>query len=381
MHNMSAWTSVDDANHTRHCLRDCGHSETLSHEFDDGIVTKEPTINEEGVKIYTCEDCGYKKTEVLDKVSHSHDWSAWTDSGDNHTRTCQTAGCGATESLAHAWDEGVVTKEPTEDEKGIKTFTCSDCGKTREEPIAELGHEHSWGDWAADGEDNHSRTCTCGEKQSLPHSWDNGVVTKNPTETEEGTKTYTCSLCAQTKSEAISKLISKIENADTGVTLDVPTNSQASLPAGTAIDVVVKPVEEIPEQVLGEIAVTAEGAAKPLGMYDLSLLLDGAQIQPNGTVVVTLPAPDSVAEYDRIVVVYIASDGSYEECKTTVNEDGTISFETDHFSDYAVIGITAAESNSGLGVGAIVGIILGAIAVIGGGFCLYWFVIRKKINK
>jgi hypothetical protein len=97
--------------------------------------------------------------------------------------------------------------------------------------------------------------------------------------------------------------------------------------------------------------------------------------------VVTLPAPDSVAEYDRIVVVYIASDGSYEECKTTVNEDGTISFETDHFSDYAVIGITAAESNSGLGVGAIVGIILGAIAVIGGGFCLYWFVIRKKINK
>ena len=517
VHNMSAWTSVDDANHTRHCLRDCGHSETLSHEFDDGIVTKEPTIKEEGVKTYTCDDCGYKKTEVLDKIAHSHDWSAWTDSGDDHTRTCQTAGCGATESLAHAWDEGTVTKDPTEDEKGIKTFTCSDCFKTKEEPIAELGHEHSWGDWVADGEDNHYCTCRCEEKQTQPHAWgdgevmqapthtvvgqikyvcsdcfyerfvdmpttdehewseweandetthirrcpcgesetdahslddgviveqpthtsngikrfncadcgytkreqlpateehnfgqwigdatvagkhyrecacgeietgdcnwDEGTITKEPSNTEEGIKTYTCSLCAQTKSEAISKLVSKIENADAGVTLDVPTNSQASLPAGTVIDVVEKPVEEIPEQVLGEIAVTAEGAAKPLGMYDLSLLLDGAEIQPNGAVVITLPAPDLAAEYDRIIVVYIAPDGSYEECKTTVNEDGTISFETDHFSNYALVGITAADGNNGLGVGAIIGIVLGAMALIGGGFCLYWFVIRKKINK
>ena len=89
-----------------------------------------------------------------------------------------------------------------------------------------------------------------------------------------------------------------------------------------------------------------------------------------------LLSPDLAAEYDKIIVVYIAPDGSYEECKTTVNEDGTITFETDHFSKYAVIGIA---ENGGLGAGAIVGIVLGSAAILGiGGFALIWFVIKKK---
>jgi hypothetical protein len=124
--------------------------------------------------------------------------------------------------------------------------------------------------------------------------------------------------------------------------------------------------------VLGEIAVTAEGAVKPLGMFDLSLLLDGAEIQPNGTVAITLPAPDLAAEYDSIMVVYIAPDGSYEECKTTVNEDGTITFETDHFSQYAVIGISknvAPDAESDLSAGAIAGNVAGSVAVGGAGGC------------
>ena len=89
-----------------------------------------------------------------------------------------------------------------------------------------------------------------------------------------------------------------------------------------------------------------------------------------------MPAPDLAAEYDEIIVVYIAPDGSYEECKTTVNEDGTITFETDHFSQYAIIGIT---EDAGLGTGAIVGIVVGSVVVLGlGGFALVWFVIKKK---
>jgi len=35
--------------------------------------------------------------------------------------------------------------------------------------------------------------------------------------------------------------------------------------------------------------------------------------------------------------------------------------------------------SKGLGAGAIVAIVLGSVAVVGGGgFCLFWFVIRKK---
>lgn len=48
----------------------------------------------------------------------------------------------------HTWDAGVVTKEPTATETGIKTFTCTldGCGATRTEelPKTECQHEYVW---------------------------------------------------------------------------------------------------------------------------------------------------------------------------------------------------------------------------------------------
>ena len=38
------------------------------------------------------------------------------------------------------------------------------------------------------------------------HNWDSGKVTKQPTAAEEGVKTYTCSICGATRTEAIPKL-------------------------------------------------------------------------------------------------------------------------------------------------------------------------------
>ena len=39
----------------------------------------------------------------------------------------------------HTWDEGVVTKEATATEKGEKTYTCTNCNKTKTEEIEALG--------------------------------------------------------------------------------------------------------------------------------------------------------------------------------------------------------------------------------------------------
>ena len=39
----------------------------------------------------------------------------------------------------HAWDQGVVTKQPTATEKGERTFTCTVCGATRTEEIPATG--------------------------------------------------------------------------------------------------------------------------------------------------------------------------------------------------------------------------------------------------
>lgn len=49
-------------------------------------------------------------------------------------------------------------------------------------------------------------TCTCGDTwtekiPALGHAWDAGKITKEPTETESGVKTYTCTRCGETKAE------------------------------------------------------------------------------------------------------------------------------------------------------------------------------------
>lgn len=38
------------------------------------------------------------------------------------------------------------------------------------------------------------------------HTWDNGVVTTEPTAEKEGVKTYTCKVCNETKTETIPRL-------------------------------------------------------------------------------------------------------------------------------------------------------------------------------
>ena len=74
-------------------------------------------------------------------------------------------------------------------------------------------HEHSYKDvvtaptCTAKGYTTH--TCACGDSyvdtyvDALGHAWDNGKVTKEPTETETGVKTFTCTRCGETKTEVI----------------------------------------------------------------------------------------------------------------------------------------------------------------------------------
>ena len=97
-------------------------------------------------------------------VSHTHSYKAvvtaptCTEKG----YTTHTCACGDSyvdtyvDALGHAWDNGKVTKEPTETETGVKTFTCTRCGETKTETIPATGVmdvtkmftdvSHSWAD-------------------------------------------------------------------------------------------------------------------------------------------------------------------------------------------------------------------------------------------
>lgn len=166
----------------------------ISHKWDAGVVTKEPTYTSTGTKKYTCTNCGETKIETIAKlVCTSHVW----DSGKVVTAptyktegikkyTCKNCGTTKTETIAklvctkHAWDAGVVTKQPTYKTEGTRKYTCTNCGETKTETIAKLA-------------------CTT-------HAWDNGTVTKKATYTATGVRKYTCKTCGAAKQVTIAKL-------------------------------------------------------------------------------------------------------------------------------------------------------------------------------
>ena len=323
-HTWSSWVKEDATNHKKTCSG-CNGTRLAAHTFGEWTPVGDGRTERRDCTEATCD--AYET-----RTPHVCTFGSWyeTEDGMKHRRDCTATDCGEYEEGDHSFGDFAKIDEH------FHGRTCSVCN-------AEEKTEHSFYDWIAKDNNDHVHECMeCDYESVLPHDYVS-AVTKEPTVTETGEVTYTCTLCSHSYTEELPKKIAQISGDVVGTVIKVPTDSDAYIPEGTVFDVVEQPATEIPEQVLGEIAVTAEGAAKPLGMFDLSLLLDGATVQPGGTVVVTLPAPDLAAEYDHIIVVYIASDGSYEECKTTVNEDGTISFETDHFSKYAVIGIEKAQ--------------------------------------
>ena len=213
----------------------CGETKdvTLSnplgeHSWDNGKVTKKATCTEDGEKTYTCTVCNTTKTEVIPATGHQHkevrNAKKATCTEDGYTGDTYCKDCGAKlesgtviNKLGHTWDNGVITKEATETEEGIKTYTCKTCGETKTEKIPVASHHWDQGTITkkATCTENGEKTYLCTDEgcdktwiETIPatgHSWDNGKVTKEATCKEEGSKTYTCSICGDTKTEAIPK--------------------------------------------------------------------------------------------------------------------------------------------------------------------------------
>lgn len=180
------------------------------------------TCTADGVKAhYECE-CGklfaddQAATEVtLEslKIAAHHtygtDWES--DNDDDHYHVCSVCS-GKADVTPHSYDSGMITIPATETTEGVKTYTCSVCHHTKTETVPKLSHTHSLSvDYSKD-ETGHWHACSgCDEKVDFEaHTEDSGTVTVQPTETTEGIRAYSCTVCGYvTRTETIPALNSE----------------------------------------------------------------------------------------------------------------------------------------------------------------------------
>ena len=149
-------------------------------------------------KLFADDQAGTEVTSEELKIAAHHtygtDWES--DNDDDHYHICSVCS-GKADVTPHSYDSGMITIPATETTEGVKTYTCSVCHHTKTETVPRLSHTHSLSvDYSKD-ETGHWHTCSgCTEKVDFEaHTEDSGTVTVQPTETTEGIRVYSCTVC------------------------------------------------------------------------------------------------------------------------------------------------------------------------------------------
>lgn len=187
-------------------------------------TTLPPACTEKGTQFYKCSVCGATRTEKIAPLGHDlsrcdlKPAATCTQPG-RAVGTCARCGVQIDEVIpakGHDYSYAETSAAPTCTEPGHYKGTCPTCGKDYDDVVPALGHD--WGEWVTSIEPTVStvgyryHVCNrdgCGyrEGEDIPklhtHTWDAGVVTQKPTAAEPGVRTYTCTVCGQTRTEAI----------------------------------------------------------------------------------------------------------------------------------------------------------------------------------
>ena len=253
-HNYKATWSSNSESHWHQCSR-CGDKKDVENHISSGPAT---TTDAE-----KCTVCDYVITPAS---GHTHTYTyAWATNENEHWFSCTTCGnrknyrehvydnncdsdcniCGYNRVVIHTYDsewvkvENMHCKECTvcgyQDEVYIhipgpaatetSPQVCTICSYVIQDVVE---HTHDY-DWANDAS-KHWKECSCGSKiETAAHKWNSGVVTKEATESAEGVKTYTCTVCSATKTESIPKLpVTPDEPSTDNPSTDKPSTDKPS---------------------------------------------------------------------------------------------------------------------------------------------------------
>ena len=183
--------------------------DALGHDYAGALT--DATCTEGGYTTYTCTRCGDSYTaDTTDPLGHDYAATVTDATCTNEgytTHICTRCGDeyidDYVDALGHAWDDGVITAEPTQDLEGIKTYTCTRCGQTKVEVLPNLGHEHSFTEVVTPPtctEQGYTTiSCDCGYTEVTnyvdPLGHDYTATVFAPTCTNPGFTGYMCTRC------------------------------------------------------------------------------------------------------------------------------------------------------------------------------------------
>jgi len=158
--------------------RPCEHME-------HGVITAYPSCTEKGIETFTCDICQHSYETSLAKIPHSY-------------------------------DSGIITREPTCIRKGILEYTCTGCGDKKTESLPKTAHSPGAMKVTKDSNCTHqgrkASYCTLCHKmcamETIPTNNVHALtktVTREPTCTEDGEYTLTCTRCSYTETHIIEK--------------------------------------------------------------------------------------------------------------------------------------------------------------------------------
>lgn len=156
-HNWSGEWATDTAQHWKECSICKGKNDPVAHTYDQESVKdiyKASDANCVSPALYykSCV-CGAKSADTFgsgDKNPDNHRDALgdWQSDENNHWKEYPCCHVHAVEGI-HQWDDGKITTPATCTTAGEKTFTCTDCGRTKTETVSATGH--SWSkEWKSD---------------------------------------------------------------------------------------------------------------------------------------------------------------------------------------------------------------------------------------
>lgn len=174
----------------------CSHDFTKK-DTDSRYLQTPATCTTQAQYYYSCVFCGEKGTAVFagQRLPHRYD-VLWSADAEAHWQLCQDCGQ-PTQREAHL---------PGDDTRYCRVCDCL--------LAPEAGHTHdfsrSWGSTAQ----VHWGICGCGVTDAhTAHSWDEGNVLSEATQTQEGLCLYTCLVCGREKTQALEKIFGAADDA------------------------------------------------------------------------------------------------------------------------------------------------------------------------